>query len=124
MRSNPNPRLHLVYKLTKRHYGFNVPVEVAIAERHYGFEYGPLDAALGGDENKQTVYLDPSLKIMDGARRPNERADGWLEMELGNGGQARKKGILRGQRQGRIFQSQRQKSLVFLGSDLQSMSKL
>ncbi|KAL6181738.1 hypothetical protein ACLB2K_048387 [Fragaria x ananassa] len=76
-------KAYLVYKLTKRHYGFNVPVEVAIAERHYGFEYGPLDAALGGDENKQTVYLDPSLKIMDGARRPNERADGWLEMELG-----------------------------------------
>lgn len=76
-------KAYLVYKLTKRHYGFNVPVEVAIAERHYGFEYGPLDAALGGDENKQTVYLDPSLEIMDGARRPNERADGWLEMELG-----------------------------------------
>nr|XP_011459866.1 PREDICTED: F-box protein PP2-B10-like [Fragaria vesca subsp. vesca] len=40
-------KAYLVYKLTKRHYGFNVPVEVAIAERHYGFEYGPLDAALG-----------------------------------------------------------------------------
>ncbi|XP_004309340.1 PREDICTED: F-box protein PP2-B1-like [Fragaria vesca subsp. vesca] len=67
-------KAYLVYKLTKRHYGFNVPVEVAIAERHYGFEYGPLDAALGDDENKQTVYLDPSLKIMDGARHPNEKS--------------------------------------------------
>ncbi|KAL6175244.1 hypothetical protein ACLB2K_051886 [Fragaria x ananassa] len=76
-------KAYLVYKLTEDAYGFDVPVEVAIAERHYGFEYGPLDAALGGDENKQTVYLDPSLEIMDGARRPNERADGWLEMKLG-----------------------------------------
>ncbi|KAL6175248.1 hypothetical protein ACLB2K_051890 [Fragaria x ananassa] len=76
-------KAYLVYKLTEDAYGFDVTVEVAIAERHYGFEYGPLDAALGGDENKQTVYLDPSLEIMDGARRPNERADGWLEMKLG-----------------------------------------
>lgn len=77
-------KAYLVYKLTEDAYGFDVAVEVTIGARHFGFEYGPLDAALNGDANKQSGFLDPDMKISDGAgRRPNERVDGWLEMELG-----------------------------------------
>ncbi|XP_050376722.1 F-box protein PP2-B10-like [Argentina anserina] len=73
---------YLVYNLTENANGFEVPVEVAVVARHYGFEYGPLDAALGADKSKRTAYLDPKMEI-DGARLPKNRADGWLEMELG-----------------------------------------
>lgn len=78
-------KAYLVFKLTSHAYGFkNRPAVVTVG-------------LFGGESTKQTVLLDPDterrwiqtglqeseLREIDEAQHPKERADGWLEVELG-----------------------------------------
>ncbi|XP_024177660.2 putative F-box protein PP2-B12 [Rosa chinensis] len=86
-------KAYLVYKLTQHTYGLNWAAVVTVCARAYGFDYecpGLKEITAG---IKSTAFLAPQREI-DGqlarnkkikkAKFPNEgRADGWLEMELG-----------------------------------------
>ncbi|XP_062003902.1 putative F-box protein PP2-B12 [Rosa rugosa] len=86
-------KAYLVYKLTKRTYGLDWPAVVTVGARAYGFDYecpGLKEITAG---IKHTAILVPQRKIegqlarhheINEVKFPNEsRADGWLEMELG-----------------------------------------
>ncbi|XP_062002004.1 putative F-box protein PP2-B12 [Rosa rugosa] len=91
--SSTTYKAYLVYKLTKRTYGLDWPAVVKVGARAYGFDYecpGLKEITTG---IKHTAILVPQRKIqghlarhheINEVRFPNEsRADGWLEMELG-----------------------------------------
>ncbi|KAL6146898.1 hypothetical protein ACLB2K_057574 [Fragaria x ananassa] len=86
-------KAYLVYKLTEHTYGLHWPAVVTVGARPYGFDYecpGLLEITAG---IKQTAILVPQRKMerqlarnhdINEVKFPNEnRADGWLEMELG-----------------------------------------
>ncbi|KAM5561830.1 putative F-box protein PP2-B12 [Rosa sericea] len=86
-------KAYLVYKLTGHTYGLHWPAVVTVGARAYGFDYecpGLKEITAG---IKHTAILVPQRKIegqlarhhdINEVKFPNEsRADGWLEMELG-----------------------------------------
>ncbi|XP_050381146.1 putative F-box protein PP2-B12 [Argentina anserina] len=90
-------KAYLVYKLTQGTYGLDWPSVVTVGARAHGFDYecpGLMEITAG---IKPTAILVPQRNIeihierqvgiypeLNGVKFPNEsRADGWLEMELG-----------------------------------------
>ncbi|KAL6146896.1 hypothetical protein ACLB2K_057572 [Fragaria x ananassa] len=80
-------KAYLVYKFNGRPHGFeDHPTAVAVSARSYGFDYESpnLSEIVEGGDLKYTAFLArPEREVSEEARLPDERADGWLEMELG-----------------------------------------
>ncbi|PRQ41595.1 putative phloem protein [Rosa chinensis] len=80
-------KAYLVYKFNERPWTFdNHPTAVAVSARSYGFDYEcpSLSEMVEGGELKYTAFLaQPEREISEETRLPDKRADGWLEMELG-----------------------------------------
>lgn len=96
-------KAYLVYKLTGRTFGLDWAAVVTVGTRACGFDYEcpNLEEIMAGQGIKHSVFLAPQRVIerelelrrrrqmrpnqeINEAKFPNEsRADGWLEMELG-----------------------------------------
>lgn len=95
-------KAYLVYKLTGSPFGLGGAAVVTVGTRAYGFDYECTNLAeiMAGQGIKHSVFLAPLRVIKEelnrgrGGMRPNQeiseakfpnesRADGWLEMELG-----------------------------------------
>lgn len=80
-------KAYLVYKFNGRPHGFeDHPTAVAVSARSYGFDYESpnLSQMVEGGDLKYTAFLArQEREVSEEARLPDERADGWLEMELG-----------------------------------------